>query len=64
MSDSTYPLEEVKLSALEACVAAPAVETAGKPILCKVSLTKGAWLPAAPLRVAMALLCFLRSAGT
>ena len=43
MSDSAHPLEKVKLNAVEACIAAPAVETAGKPILCKVLLTKGAW---------------------
>jgi len=55
MSDSTHH-PELKLNALEAWVAAPAVETAGKPILCRVSLTEGAWLSAASLRVAMALL--------
>ncbi len=55
MSDSTHP-PEVKLNAPEVCIAAPAVETGGKPILRKVSLTEGAWLSAAPLRVAMALL--------
>lgn len=60
----THSLKEMKLSALETCIAVRAVETAGKPTLCKVSLTKAALLSAALLRVAVALLCFLTTATT
>ncbi len=60
----THSLKEMKLNALKAYIAVPAVETAGKPILCKVSLIKAASLSAAPLCVAMAVLCILTSATT